>query len=100
MREDPENSLIEVLVYARETGGKKRNHGLEPDLVSFFEGLIGPVGLYGAVIHHHGDGNGVYAWAAEQVFLWFYAGDEEGDDRKDDVGRLQDDVPCSCWVRL
>ncbi len=45
-------------------------------------------------------GVGCMLWQGEQVFLWFYAGDEEGDDRKDDAGHLQDDVPCSCWVRL
>ena len=56
--------------------------------------------LYERVIHHHEDGSGVYALEKEQVFLWFYAGGGEGDDRKDDVGHLQDVVPCSCWVRL
>ena len=52
------------------------------------------------VIHHHGDGNGVYASEGERVFLWFYAGDGEADVQKDDAGHLQGDVPCSCWVRL
>ena len=56
--------------------------------------------LYERVIHHHEDGCGVYALEKEQVFFWFYAGGGEGDDRKDDVGHLQDVVPCSCWVRL
>jgi hypothetical protein len=58
------------------------------------------VGLYGEVTHHHGDGNGGYVWLGERVFLGFYAEDEGGGDRKDDAGHPQDDVPCSCWVRL
>ena len=56
--------------------------------------------LYERVIHHHEDANGVYALEGEQVFLSFYAGGEEGDDRKDDDGHLQDVVPCFYLVRF
>jgi len=50
--------------------------------------------------HHHADGNGAYALVGERAFLWVYAGDAGGDDRRDDAGHLPGGDPDLCWALL